>query len=283
MKNTFNDYILKDSSFIPHRIIYNARLLGLHCNRDWVKKFISMGFLGGLSEYNQATILTHIGSLLGVFKENYKDNFELVFEPVEYGNSKYQVSFRVLYPEFVISNSKGIEHTIKDLVVLHNFEVENGKLVPSKLRGGRLSRNILEIASNYQQSHLSSLTVDSYKKDPFICTSFCMGGGTDVSILKAELKSDFMEGTVDYNKFELFLYAVDSMVKWESLEGGPYRNIANIPFALNTVVSSYNVDHADNIVKAIINQKIPLDFNFYLDKGFIKIREDRKASNFFVR
>jgi len=279
MEDTFNDYILKNSAFIPYRIIYNARLLGLHCNRNWVKKFISMGYLGYLSEEEQATVLACIGSLLSVFRENYKDNFELVFEPMEYGKTMYQVSFRVLYPKFVISNSKGIEHTIRDLIVIHNFEIKDGNLVPTSLRGGRLTRNILEIASQYQQSHLSSITVDTYRKDPFVCTGFCMGSSTDVSILKAELKTDFMQGTIDYNKFELFLYTVDSMVKWESLEGVPYRHITNIPFALNTAVSSYDEKYADNIVKAIINQKIPLDFNFYLDKGFIKIKEDRKASD----
>ena len=81
-----------------------------------------------------------------------------------------------------------------------------------------------------------------------------MGGDTDVSRMIAEFQVE-----IDWDRYELYLFCVDSMVTWESLEGVPYMKIATIKTALNNQVNSVNRNYVTRVISYIEKEKLPLN------------------------
>ena len=206
-----------------------------------------------------------------MFEAKYKDNFDL---GLHYDGCDFYPYFKVLYPEFIITNSKGREHTIRDLVVIHQVGYKDGHVYTKHPMGGRLSKTLLEIVSNYQQSHLGSRS--DWNKTPFNgFGTFCVGGDTDVSRMIAEFEVE-----IDWDRYELYLFCIDSMVTWESLEGVPYIRMEVIENALNNRVTTVNKSYVNRVVSYIEKEKLPLDVNFYIAGNRYRIRPDERANAF---
>ena len=186
----------------------------------------------------------------------------------------------LFYPDFTITNSEGETHNIKDLIVIHKvaYSRTGGHIYTKHPEGGRFRKTKLETAASYQQSHLPSYDSEDWGENPFRTSTFCVGGDTDVSRMIAEFEVE-----MDWDRYELYLFCVDSMITWESVEGVPYRKMRDIKNSMNDRVTSVNSNHPIKIVNYIINEKIPLDVDFYVSEGRFKIKPNEKANEFIKK
>lgn len=256
------------------KIVHNAMLMNTHKDKDFLQFLFDKGMLHfeRCNNPNQKAI-NEFYRLLDLFDAKYKNLYDLGFT---YDESSFYPYFKVLYPEFTITNSNGDLHTIKDLVVIHNvaYNPDNeGHIYTKHPMGGRLSKTKLEVAAQYQQSHLPGHV--AWRHQPFYVINFCVGGDTDVSRMIAEFEVE-----MDWDRYELYLFCVDSMITWESLEGVPYRKIRDIKNALNNKVTSANQSYVNTLVNRVLKDKIPLNLDFYIDKGLYRIRPNEKANEF---
>jgi hypothetical protein len=256
------------------KIVHNAMLMNTHKDKDFLQFLFDKGRLHFDRQKNpNQKAINEFYKLLDLFDAKYKNLYDLGFI---YDGLDFYPYFKVLYPEFIITNSHGELHTIKDLVVVHDvaYNPNNGGHIYTKHpMGGRLSKTKLESAAAYQQSHLPSHS--EWKHQPFYVTTFCVGGDTDVSRMIAEFEVE-----MDWDRYELYLFCVDSMITWESLEGVPYRKMRDIKNALNNKVTSANQSYVNTIVNKIISDKITLDVDFYIEKGLYRIRPNERANEF---
>lgn len=88
------------------------------------------------------------------------------------------------------------------------------------------------------------------------------------------------EVEIDWDRYELYLFCIDSMVTWESLEGVPYIRMEVIENALNNRVTTVNKNYVNRVVSYIEKEKLPLDVNFYIAGNRYRIRPDERANAF---
>jgi hypothetical protein len=259
-------------------ILNNATLLGLHKNKKFLEKLFLTNHIkirGVETSSQRVSAIADFFKILDLFEEKYKGQADLGFHYDQvYGY--YMPYFKVFYPKFTITNSTGRSHEIRDLFVYHSFKFSNGSVHPYKLEGGRLSKTDLEITSGYQQSHLPSNS--SWKSNPFYCTNFCVGSDTDVSLMLAEFEVE-----MNFDRYELFLFCVDSMITWESLEGIPHMKMENINNANSSRVSSSSERDENKVITHIMDNKMPLDVDFYIANGLYKIHPNLRASDFIKK
>jgi hypothetical protein len=258
------------------QVLNNASLMGLHKNKKFLEKLFDKGILtiGGAARSNNTKVKLGFFKILDLFEEKYKGQADLGF--YEVGLKQFTPYFKVLYPKFTITNSRGRSHEIRDLFVYHSFQFSNGSVHPYELEGGRFSKTDLEILSSYQQSHLGSHA--SWADNPFYCSRFCVGGDTDVSRMLAEFEME-----MDIDRYELFLFCVDSMITWESLEGVPYIKMESIENANSKMVTLSDPGCEMTIVNKIMDDKIPLDVDFYVSDGIYRIHPNLRASDFIKK
>ena len=256
-------------------ILNNATLVGLHKNKKFLERLFDKETIKikGTLGIDKTKVKADFFKILDLFEEKYKGQADLGFL---YEDGYFIPYFKVIYPKFTITNSHGRSHEIRDLFVYHSFKWTNGAVHPYKLEGGRLSKTDLEVTSSYQQSHLSSHS--SWKDNPLYCSYFCVGGDTDVSRMMAEFEVD-----MDIDRYELFLFCVDSMVTWESLEGVPFLRMEVVKNANNLRVNSFNIMYTEDIVHLILSEKVPLDVDFYISNGMYKIQPNLRASEFIKK
>jgi hypothetical protein len=102
-----------------------------------------------------------------------------------------------------------------------------------------------------------------------------VGGDTDVSRMIAEFQIE-----IDWDRYELYLFCIDSMITWESLDGVPYIRVEVISNALNNKVTSVNKNHVTRVISYIEKEKLPLDVNFYIADNRFRIKPDERANAF---
>ena len=149
-----------------------------------------------------------------------------------YPNSRFDIQsnssigFKVFvhYPEIKISNSMGIEHTIRDLFILYHFENDSSAgIYLSDLYAIKSTYTWGELRANYLHSHIN-------RNDTSFSDSFCFGS-TDFDSFISYVRNPGRNGNSDGLKLDdliqLFL-GMDSYLQWESIEGTPYRHIESI-------------------------------------------------------
>jgi hypothetical protein len=253
------------------KIVHNAMLMNTHKDKNFLQFLFDKDKL--LFDRPNQKAINEFYKLLNLFDAKYKDLYDLGFT---YDGFRFYPYFKVFYPEFTITNSHGDSHKIKDLVIVHRIAYNSnneGHIYTKRPFGGRFSLTKLEIASSYQQSHLPGIS--DWNKRPFDTTRFCVGGDTDVSRMIAEFEVE-----MDWDRYELYLFCIDSMITWESLEGVPYRKIKDIKNALNNKVNSVTASDVSTLVSKILNDKIPLDVDFYIEKRRYRIRPNERANEF---
>ena len=252
-------------------IVQNATLMGFHKKEYFIKYLMKQNSQFPSRPARRAKAIKDLVETLEIFKAHYGDRVDLHWY---YTGTYFRPLIKVLYPEFNITNSRGESHKIKDLLVIHPLYFNGeGDLTITRPKGGRLSKTYKEVVSNYQQSHLPGH--ESWTSKPFEVSEFCIGGDTDVSLMVSE----FAAG-IEMERLELYLFCIDSMVVWESLEGVPYRYINSIHNSDSLKVYSYNSVQANKLVRKIISDKIPLDVDFYVKENRYRIATNKKASDF---
>lgn len=126
------------------------------------------------------------------------------------------------FPELEIVNSRNSRHTITNLYV--NFKVEgidieetNSNICSILCNGDRQTLTIEEYSSKYLHSHLPSM-----RNDNFGYKTFCLGASNFGQIL-VEVSMNMSE-----ESWMMLFLSLESYLKWESLEGGPYIQMRNI-------------------------------------------------------
>ena len=164
-----------------------------------------------------------------------------------YSEERYQLSEHGLilhYPEITISNENGVTRPIYDLFVKLIFsfnEHNNIKSFNSSLYGNRTTFTPRDIYHYYKHSHLPEIYYEEEATDeegeliePCVdlgdWQNFCLGSDSLAATLSA-LQIKFEE-----DKFQILLNLINDFVEWESLEGGPYMLINDIP---NDVTGKY--------------------------------------------
>jgi hypothetical protein len=133
----------------------------------------------------------------------------------------------IKFPEIEISNKKDNKHIIKDLYVRIKYIIVDSHVKLLGLDGYRGKMTFEEHSSGYSHSHLPSSSTDNFQP-------FCLGTSE-----MADLKADWAtrEDNFDQILFELFLYQLDAYVRWESLDGGPYKRMAEIRVSNSSHIS----------------------------------------------
>lgn len=198
-------------------------------------------------------------------------------------------SIKILFPEVTITNSRRLSHTIKELWVFLDLKVNTeGILYMSKMRGCRTNLSYAEYCSGYMHSHLPRFYLTNKSTiDKVSISDFCLGTGEIISYI-VEIENSKTKKELQRAWTNLFLM-INSYVAWESLEGVPYINISSI--RVNTNISaedsySYHIttgSFKDKYIKEIMYMLLEyLDFDVYIDNGFIKIKDnDKLLKSFF--
>lgn len=277
-------------------------ILKKHCwwrDLKWLKKRINKRLVN-----NGVDIL--IEQLIPILNNVYGDNWDIQFEFInpskdyeEYGLNEdnprhnydglvpYKMNIIIHYPEIEITNSRNNSHIIKDLYVaipisicnLRNNESEGSYNKPfiHGLQGCRFTCNQLEYLTGYLHSHLSVKT-KYINCENF--NDFCTGEG-DMSLLIGQLNELLFEIPtrsqnlkLDLNLFELYFRHINTYIRWESLEGGPYIQISTIN-NISIFRPAYNNKNHDlkfifNFFKNEIKNR-DLKFNFTIENNLINV------------
>ena len=200
---------------------------------------------------------THIGQL-EKFKEilisKYGDErVDMEIPTTDNYKSMQHVDVTIHYPEILITNSYKQKHKIRDLYL--TFTISCSRSVSS------YSKRILTISSTLECSR-GTLTSIEYAKNYYHShhgnSSFCLG----YSELRDFLNEVAYTG-LNSDNFEFFTYILDDYLKWESVEGGPYRKIENLTnttlriYRANVSISPYDID-TEGIIKYFIDNNIEL-------------------------
>lgn len=171
-----------------------------------------------------------IDSMISMLNNVYGENWDFHLTPT-YSGSRfhyYTLSVKILFPEFTIKNQEDKTHQIRDLIVAFelgiNTDTVDFTIYAKWLHGTRATINYAEAFCGYMHSHLRTRRGISYN----LClhaSSFCTGdSSTEVNIIREDL---FMEGYVE-EKFEMYLYMLQTFVEYESIEGAPYIKMSRI-------------------------------------------------------
>lgn len=121
----------------------------------------------------------------------------------------------ILFPEINITNSKGHKHLIRELFVKFSIAVSNYGY-STQMTGMRTALTPAEVARSYGHSHLPQEAA----KGQFV--DFCQGN----SLFKAITTNLISRPTED--QWTLALLSLTKYLEWESLEGGPHKEMRNI-------------------------------------------------------
>lgn len=190
-----------------------------------------------------------------IFGEEYVDVNKL--SPTEF-------NLIVLFPEINITNSRNHKHVIKDLYVKINVDITSHNVnVGDRLstivlsgRRGKLSEE--EYQSTYGHSHFSGRGIERW-------SDFCLGSSDFAMILQT------MKFSLTAEDWSLLFLSLENYLSWESLEGGPYKNMSSVSLRQQTYNSSDFKSHALELIKTLPNTC------FTLNDGKIVFNTDHPA------
>lgn len=230
--------------------------------------------------HGDPTILaSQIDKMITVLNRKMGENWEITLRPFIRGSEiTYQIIVTLLYPSITISNSEGFSREIKDLLVsfkvFTNFTEE--EITFGTPFGCRATLEYEEWFSHYQHSHLNSREQSSYS-DCFINQEFCIGSGTELS----ELLADFWDEDYRFDDvlFEAYLYAIDTLVEWESLEGTPYMLMKRVAVVssdkrIGSTLGDYGNTYYYNLFKVFLNKEKINSLNFICSEDRFIIKND---------
>lgn len=198
--------------------------------------------------------LVSIINKLDLLIEDYKKNIVDLAEELEkvlisyYGDNFYKDGshFVLHYPHIKIQNSLGKEHDIYDLFFKIVVESNNRNNLSLNFYGCRTTLSDGERANNYLHSHLNP------SNNRGLYQGFCIGSG----------HMNEYRNITHKDKLISLPIAIDRYLEWESLEGGPYKNMSGNYSNSNSNERSRNLSANERhsvIQKAILENAITLD------------------------
>lgn len=173
------------------------------------------------------------------------------------------------FPFFIISNSNGNTHEIKNLFVFFYLCCDTKRI--GEIRGFRTTQSFLEYKSTYFHSHLRSKQLENINFNGV--SNFCLGK-SNFSKVCAELRWQY-----NPTEFEFFLIQLESFLKWESLEGVPYKKIKELTYGnghMNFNEPELKHVYQDDNLSSVI-EKIKEYFKVVVENGKFSVKlRDKK-------
>ncbi len=227
VESNYLEYVdnVKNGRYIipPILIIYDAL-----CNR-YGEERVDASDLGLISNITLTNLTSResFNSICEFYSLDYTDvdNDSFIINLYAYTNT----TFIIKYPFIRISNSKREYHTIKDLYVKFEFTYEGRMIGAFTMQ--RSTYSLKELLYNYKHSHVGAILLSngriSSRSSIREFSSVCLGTGPIRDII-AGLGASYSEEGFNEIVFMQFLNLLDEFVAWESIEGVPYRNLADI-------------------------------------------------------
>jgi len=179
-------------------------------------------------EIDNGHLIENLNSKLGEFQNTrhlnvYKDFALNLLKPIldEVHGENYDLQIKdgslhvlIRYPLVTITNR---DESSRDIEELYCVLVFNSEFKLTDFQGFRAKFNFLDVKTKYAHSHLNSRDLSNL----FRVTKFCTG-----STVLTILINDFNE-SFNSDRFDLLLYQIDNFVRYESIEGTPYRYLSN--------------------------------------------------------
>lgn len=265
------------------KIVESINLNGLAGSERILKILVRKQWLYFGDEQVQETDLPQILGFMSVLKEHYGDNFDCTLRAS--GSNDFEIQFKTLYPKVTITNSRGKEIVITDLMIVHPFGCHTFSrnlrvFYPQRIIGTRLSVAEVQFQSRYYHSHLPGIGANTNGAvAPFIVNSFCLGGDLlAVMFTEFEAEVNLKRTLVNLERYEAMLYAIDSFVRWESLEGVPHIRMETVSNK-GALVSSFNRDLTKVFIE-ILKTKERVDLDFYVKDNKVFIDPTVKSHDF---
>ena len=230
VESNYLEYVdnIKNGRYIipPVLIIYDAL-----CNR-YGEERVDASNLGRVSNITLTNLASResFNSICEFYSLDYtdidvdNDNFIIIL--YAYINT----AFIIKYPFITISNSKREYHTIRDLYVKFEFTSEGRMRETFSMQ--RSTYSLKEFLYSYKHSHVGAMLISSGRRPSRNSirefSSVCLGTGPIRDIITG-LSVPYSEEGFNEIAFMQFLNLLDDFVAWESLEGVPYRHLADIP------------------------------------------------------
>jgi len=235
---------------------------------SWMKKFVDNGYFDISTDIQKEIVKQMMDTLNTVYKDRWSFQF--------YHLNKFP-HILIYFPKFNISNSEGRTHEILDLYIRLEFNgiLDTGPYLKSQITGFRTTLTEKEKSSGYIHSHIYSDSdyFDYFNENYDGCNyrSFCLGTSEVGDLIQLIIGAE----TFDKNLFELFLLTLDSYVKWESLEGGPYIRMSQISMVRgNTGRYSYNNSYSAQLFSAVNeNKELQKKWSYTNSNGNINVVE----------
>ena len=270
-----------DNSFSIYNIIESIRSTGNIRNTSWLFTRASKGYFNGISAEDAVNFADTMDSIISVLNRVYGENWDFNLRPVTDG-SRYLFDLWVIihYPKVTISNEEEQTHEIKDLLLSFRIKErgtdDTGRVVyaPGELYGTKATFSYEEWFSSYVHSHLGTRKPDRFNRC-FALGEFCIGTG-ELYDLQATLRSEYSEGI-----FELYLITLQSLVNWESREGGPYIYMKDINIGDKSRIAD-NLNNESNLrsfYNSVRRKLKNLNVDFILSEGRYKIVHNFKFVN----
>ena len=268
--------------------LYNsARKQGLTRNIKWLQRLIGFNRVFFMNHSDRKVLLNgpivkkkfieKLSQLIKIFENKFPNNWDIHLEYSAQFKA-YEICFIIHYDKIKISNSRKQSRILTDLVVVLPISYNAGNVYVRSIDGTRLTMSRTEWSSGYKHSHLCMSGKIQNLNSVFAVSKFCIGT-EDLAELRDELAVDF-----DVDKFELFLYTIDSLVAWESIEGGPYISIDKLIEESSDTI----IEHSDMQITSLYQifarnvfidvPHLPLDFVF--SSGRFRIKPNSKCEDF---
>jgi hypothetical protein len=138
----------------------------------------------------------------------------------DYEINSPELMITIYYPEVTIRNTHNKSKLLKDLYVRFHIDIK-GNII--NVSGTRTTLSKAEKFCSYYHSHLPRNRQHNLKFD-----NFCLGQGTQIYTSKVLFLDAVINNQEVKNYFSLFLHNLDSVVKYESIEGMPYIKFSDV-------------------------------------------------------
>lgn len=189
-----------------------------------------------ISETSLLQFGNEIDSMITILNRMYEDKWDFHLLPIMNGNKLdyYMLYVKIIFPDITITNTRNESHNIKNLVVTFKLKKSDSYLAatmcPSELEGTRAFMTFKEWFVGYNHSHLPSYKPGGFDK-VLLTSAFCTGSDTEIVNTMTELNID---GYTE-EQFELFLYCLNTVTEYESIEGVPFISMNKVgPINENT-------------------------------------------------
>jgi hypothetical protein len=222
------EFIIKFKSEFSYRNILNLKHFLINSLiRNIDKREILRNYTGNIYDEIEYDILSVYSILVNGFEE-------------------FIINFWIILKEtnIIISNSIEQQKNIGDFYIYLHAECNNYEFnIVSSLNGIKVNYSITELINRYTHSHLPSESNERF-------SNFCLG------------TSNLFAGISKINEidFQGLLFGIKDYLRWESLEGGPYKKIEHLsllkPVDIEETIifdSIYSKDELKYLITAILN------------------------------